>query len=79
MVEVQAVRDDIIPRPSWQGIAAVILAAFSGLSIFTIAFGSIFTHKYVLSSEESTLIGTVVGASVGAVATYLSIRNGGHD
>jgi hypothetical protein len=36
-------------------------------------------HSGPISAEESTLIATVLGAAVGALATFLGFHNGNHD
>jgi uncharacterized membrane protein len=54
------------------GIVAVILALAVAVSIIIISIGAEITNQ-PLSSEEQTLISTVVGAALGAVATYIGI------
>jgi hypothetical protein len=65
------------------GLAALILAAGVAVAIVALAIGAAATEAGVgtgsLSSESSTLLSTVLGAAVGAVAAYLGttrLRNG---
>lgn len=51
-------------------LVAAILAAGIALAIVAICIG-VATHEGTISAEESTLIATVLGAAVGAIATYL--------
>lgn len=53
-----------------RGLAALVLAVGSALALIAIAVGAS-VHRGPISSEESSLISTVLGASVGALATYL--------
>lgn len=60
-------------------LVAAILAAGISLAIVVICVG-VATHSGPISAEESTLIATVLGAAVGALATYLGTsRNGGDE
>jgi hypothetical protein len=58
------------------GLVAVILALAVSVSIIIISIGAEITNQ-PLSSEEQTLISTVVGAALGAVATYIGIARPG--
>lgn len=46
------------------------------LAIVTIAVGAA-VHHGPISDQESTLLATVLGAAVGAIATYLGVRVSG--
>jgi hypothetical protein len=59
-------------------LVAAILAAGIALAIVAICIG-VATHEGPISAEESTLIATVLGAAVGAIATYLGTGRGGGD
>jgi hypothetical protein len=59
----------------WAGLAAVILSL--AIASFVIILGYGITHsKMGLSSQEEALIASLMGAVVGAVATYLGVRGG---
>jgi hypothetical protein len=58
-----------------RGLAAIILAIGVTTAIIVIAIGSA-VHSGPISAEESTLIATVMGAAVGALATFLGFHNG---
>ena len=60
-----------------RGVAALVLAAGVAIAIIAIAVGAA-VHSGPISAEESTLIATVLGAAVGALATFLGVRNGEH-
>ena len=57
--------------PDWRGIAAALLA-LAVLAVLVIAaiFGGLNEYRTV-SSEEVATVSTVLGAAIGAVATYL--------
>jgi hypothetical protein len=56
-----------------RGLAAIILAVGVTIALVTIAIGAAI-HTGPISAEESTLIATVMGAAVGALATFLGFR-----
>lgn len=67
--------------PEWfdhRAVVAVILAFGVSASIVIIAAGATF-HRGSISSEESNLLSTVLGAAIGAVATYLGITFSSRD
>jgi hypothetical protein len=53
-----------------RGIAAIILAVGLAIAVVVLALGTEFTSRS-LSVEEASLLSTVLGAAVGALATYL--------
>lgn len=57
--------------PDWRGIAAVVLA----VGVFVVlAIGAIYGGRnpnYTISTEEIATVATVLGAAIGAIATYL--------
>ena len=55
---------------SWPGLAAVILAAGVAICVIALALGTA-TQTGPISQEDATLLSTVLGAAVGAVATFL--------
>jgi len=57
-----------------RGIAALVLALGVAIAIVAIAVGAA-VHSGPISAEESTLIATVLGAAVGALATFLGLRH----
>lgn len=54
------------------GLVAVILATGVMIAFIIIALGAVITNS-PLSTEEQTLLSTIVGAALGAVATYIGI------
>ena len=52
------------------GAAALVLAVGLSLSILVLSIGVII-HEGPVSLEESSLLSAVLGAAVGALATYL--------
>jgi hypothetical protein len=57
---------------NWHGLAAIILAL--GVSVTVVLLGvETLTHDGHVSPEEATLLATVLGAGVGAIATYLGL------
>lgn len=56
----------------WQGIVAVILSVAVGIALITAELGR---H---LSDPEAQLVNTILGAIVGALATYLGSRINGN-
>jgi hypothetical protein len=57
---------------------ALVLATGIALAILAVAVGAA-AHEGSVSAEESTLISTVLGAAVGALATYLGTRDERHE
>lgn len=64
--------------PDAKGLAALVLAAGVAIAIIAIAVGAA-VHSGPISAEESTLIATVLGAAVGALATFMGLRGGNGD
>jgi hypothetical protein len=62
-------------RRDWHGLAALILALGVTVSLVIIAAAKLIYDGHGLTDEEAGLFATVLGAAVGALATYL----GGHD
>lgn len=60
---------------SWEGVVAVILALGLTASLVILSVAEAL-HEGHVSTEEATLFATVLGATIGAVATYLGMRNG---
>jgi hypothetical protein len=58
-----------------RGMTALVLAVGIALAICAVAVGAA-VHEGTVSAEESTLISTVLGAAVGALATFLGTRDG---
>lgn len=58
-----------MPR-EYRAIAAIVLALGITVSAILLCMETIL-HPGAISSEEATVLSTVLGASVGAVATYL--------
>jgi hypothetical protein len=54
----------------WRGTVAVILAAGIAVSVVSLCMGAVIQDE-TISNQGAALIETVLGASVGAVATYL--------
>ena len=54
----------------WRGTVAVILAAGIAVSVISLCLGAVLQDE-TISNQGAALIETVLGASVGAVATYL--------
>lgn len=64
----------MVKRKDWAGIVAVVLAFLVGAAVLVLAIGSVFKRGVVLDSSEAELLGTVIGAAVGAVATFLGVH-----
>lgn len=58
---------------AWRGIAAIILAAGLAAAVVILAVETML-HPGAIGTEEASLLSTVLGAVVGAIAVYL----GGH-
>ena len=54
----------------WAGLAAFVLAAGVVIAIIVAIAGAAISHRE-FSADETTLLSTVLGAAIGAVATYL--------
>lgn len=54
-------------------LAALILAAGVAIAIIILATGAV-VHSRAISISEATLLGTVLGAVTGALATFLGFR-----
>ena len=57
--------------PSWQGLTALVLAVLAGGAVLTLAIGSLLVRAIALDPSEAELLGTVIGAAIGSLATYL--------
>lgn len=62
---------------NWQGAVAIILALGASTTIILLAVQEII-HVGHVTAEEATLLSTVLGAVVGAAATYLGGRSEHH-
>ena len=54
-------------------VVAVVLAAGVSLAVIVLAIGAVVSGR-ALSVEETAVLSAVLGAAVGAVATYLGVR-----
>jgi hypothetical protein len=62
-----------------KALTALVLAGGVALAVVVLAVGAAVTHGPI-STEESTLLSTVLGAAVGALATFLGLaRANGHE
>jgi hypothetical protein len=59
-----------------QAVVALVLAAGVAIAVISLSIGAAFANGPV-STEEATLLSTVLGAAVGAIATYLGTRSAG--
>ena len=55
-------------------LAVVVLAGGVALAMVALAIGAV-VHSRAISISEATLLGTVLGASIGALATYVGVRS----
>ncbi len=63
-------------RRDWRGVVAVIIASGLALCFILLALGAVLhTSRVSLTPEEAGAISTVLGATVGALATYLGGRS----
>lgn len=56
-------------------LVAVVLAGFVGVAVVVLAIGAVVNGRS-LSIEETAILSSVLGAAVGAVATYLGVKKG---
>jgi hypothetical protein len=56
-----------------RSLAALVLAAGVAIAVIALAVGAS-VHTGPISMEESTLLATVLGAAIGALATFLGLR-----
>lgn len=63
-----------LPPAKWQGLVAVILAVGLTAAVVLLAVAELI-HSGHVSTDEATLFATVLGATIGAVATYLGTRS----
>lgn len=54
----------------WRGLTAVILSAGVSIALAVTLIAAV-VSSHMISTEESSLISGVLGAAVGAIATYL--------
>jgi hypothetical protein len=62
----------------WSGLVAVVIAVGVAASVIIIAV-AIFEAPGHLNPDEATLLSTILGAAVGAIATYLGTHGGRGD
>jgi membrane protein DedA with SNARE-associated domain len=63
-----------VDKWDWSAIVAVILAVGVTGSLLLLSFGELF-HDGHLTEAETTTVSTLLGAGIGAIATYLGGRN----
>lgn len=56
-------------------IVAVVLAGGVGLAVVVLAIGAVVSGR-TLSVEETAVLSSVLGAAVGALATFLGVKKG---
>jgi len=59
-------------RPDLHGLVALVLAVSVGATMIIISVETVL-HSGAISQAESNVLSTVVGAVIGAVATYLGV------
>jgi len=62
-------------RLSGRDLVAIILAFGASAAVLTASIGSVVDRAFEITATEGQLLGTVIGASIGAVATYLGGRS----
>lgn len=60
-------------RPDVRDMAALVLATGVAIAVIILAIGAV-VHQRAISISEATLLGTVLGAITGALATFLGFR-----
>jgi len=60
----------------WHGLSAIILAVGISLAIIILSVGEFF-HDGHISETEANTISTILGAGIGALATFLGGRLNG--
>jgi amino acid transporter len=60
-------------KPDVKDMAALVLAAGVAIAVIILAVGAV-VHSRAISISEATLLGTVLGAITGALATFLGFR-----
>jgi hypothetical protein len=60
-------------KPDVRDMAALVLAAGVAIAVIILAIGAV-VHERAISISEATLLGTVLGAITGALATFLGFR-----
>lgn len=59
----------------WHSLVAIVLAIGVAASLILLSLVELRTSGHV-TAEEATLLSTILGATVGAIATYLGTSNG---
>ena len=62
----------------WRGVAALLLALGVAGSALALAIGDA-VHTSPTPAEDATILSTILGASVGAIAGYIGARTHGTD
>lgn len=62
----------------WHAIVAIIIALGVSISLILLAASEV-EHVQHITEAEATVLATVLGAAIGAVATYLGGRDRGKD
>lgn len=60
-------------KPDVRDYAALVLAGGVAIAVIILAIGAV-VHQRAISISEATLLGTVLGAITGALATFLGFR-----
>jgi chromate transport protein ChrA len=64
-----------MPGPDWRGITAATLAFVVGAVLIIGAIFAGLNDYRAVTSEEVATVSTVLGAAIGAIATYLGTRH----